>query len=216
MFARFLNRLRVEGAGATARAVVRRIRKLAYLREEHVWYERDLHGDAPALDLPAGLRLVRADASQVDCVVELGQDVEEARERFDEGADLWLVLDGDDPLFLCFTFQQTTPVMAASDGTLVLPAGAACLEDAVTARAARGQGIASAAWLLVGERLAQAGFTTLVAKIETDNAASKRVAEKAGFRPVAVMQHQRTGRRRHTAVHVLGGGLGDELAARLS
>ncbi|MEA2378566.1 MAG: hypothetical protein QOD13_2473, partial [Thermoleophilaceae bacterium] len=94
MFARFLNRLRVEGAGATARAVVRRIRKLAYLREEHVWYERDLHGAAPALDLPAGLRLVRADASQVDCVVELGQDVEEARERFDEGADLWLVLDG--------------------------------------------------------------------------------------------------------------------------
>jgi GNAT superfamily N-acetyltransferase len=196
--------------------VVRRVRKLAYVREEHVWYQCDLKRSGVSLELPEGLRLVRADATQVDSVVRLGQDLEEARERFESGADIWLVLDRDEPVFLCFTFRQTTPVIAASDGLLVLPAGTACLEDALTAPAVRGQGIASAAWAQVGEQLALAGFTTLVAKIETDNGASKRVAEKSGFRPVAVMEHQRTGVRRHTAVRALGGGLGDELAARLS
>jgi GNAT superfamily N-acetyltransferase len=215
VFARLWNRLRLEGPGATARAVARRIRKLAYVREEHVWYQCELGRDATPLELPEGLRLVRADATQVDGVVQLGQDVDEARERFESGTDLWLVLDGHDPVFLCFTFRTTTPVIAAADGLLVLPPGTACLEDAVTLPAARGKGIASAAWVLVGQQLRRAGFTTLVAKIETDNAASKRVAENAGFRPVAVMQHQRTGARRRTAVRPLGG-IGDELAARLS
>lgn len=196
--------------------MVRRARKVAYVREEHVWYQRDLKRAGASIELPQGLRLVRADEPQVDLVVRLGQNLDEARERFDGGADVWLVLDGDEPVFLCFTFRQTTPVIAAADGLLVLPPGAACLEDAVTAPAARGRGIASAAWAQIGKRLAWAGFATLVAKVETDNTASKRVAEKAGFRPVAVMQHQRTGARRHTAVHALGGGLGDELAARLS
>jgi hypothetical protein len=196
--------------------VVRRVGKLAYVREEHVWYQSDLTRAGARLELPEGLRLVRADASQIDLVVRLGQNLEEARRRLESGADIWLVLDRDEPVFLCFTFRQATPVIAASDGLLVLPPGAACLEDAITAPAARGRGIASAAWAQVGRRLERDGFTTLVAKIETHNGASKRVAEKSGFRPVAVMQHQRTGVRRHTAVRALGGGLGDELAARLS
>jgi GNAT superfamily N-acetyltransferase len=216
MSARLWNRLRREGLGGTARAVARRMRKVAYLREEHVWYQCDLKRSAVRRDLPEGLRLVRAEASQVDSVARLGQDLEEARERFEAGADVWLVVDGDEPVFLCFTFRQTAPVIAAADGMLVLPPGAACLEDAVTAPAVRGRGIASAAWAQVGERLGRAGFTTLVVKIETGNGASKRAAEKAGFLPVAVMRHQRTGARRHTAVRALGGGLGDELAARLS
>lgn len=196
--------------------MVRRVRKLAYVREEHVWYQCDLKRSDARLELPKGLRLVRADASQVDSVVRLGQDLDEARKRFESGTDIWLVLDGDEPVFLCFTFRQITPVIAASDGLLVLPRGTACLEDAVTAPRVRGKGIASAAWVQVGRQLEQAGFTTLVAKIETHNDASKRVAEKSGFRPVAVMQHQRMGVRRHTDVRALGGGLGDELATRLS
>ncbi len=192
------------------------MRKLAYLREEHVWYQCDLAGAIARRELPGGMRLVRADAEQIRFVVPLGQDLEEARKRFESGTDLWLVFDGDEPLFLCFTFRHATPVMAATDGTLALPAGAACLEDSLTVPAARGRGIASAVWALVGEQLSEDGFTTLVAKIETDNVASMRVAENAGFRPVAVMAHQRTGVRRRTAVRALGGGLGDELAARLS
>jgi RimJ/RimL family protein N-acetyltransferase len=196
--------------------VIVRLRKLAYLREEHVWYERDLHGGFGAHELPDGLRLVRADASQVDWVVPLGQDRDQAQARLEAGNDLWFVLDEqDEPVFLAFTFRQVTPVIAAADGELDLPLGAACLEDSVTAPAVRGRGIAPAAWVLIAEQLGRAGFTEMLAKIETDNEPSKRVAEKAGFRPVAVMQHERTGARRRTAVQALGGGLGDELAARL-
>ena len=190
--------------------------KLAYLREEHVWYELDLTARGPRGELPEGLRLVRADASQVDAVARLGQNPEEALTRLEAGNDIWLVLDGGEPLFLCFTFRHATPVIAASEGMLALPPGAACLEDSVTAPEARGRGIASAAWILIGEELRRDGFRALVAKIETSNGASERVAEKSGFQAVAVMQHQRTGARRRTAILALGGGLGDELEARLS
>lgn len=201
---------------ATARAIGRRLRKLAYLREEHVWYGRDLSGFGPRLELPGGLRLERAEPAEVEVVTVFGQDVEQARRRLAEGNDIWLVRDGEEPLFLCYTFRAAAPVIAAADGRLELPAGSACLEDAVTVAQARGRGIASAAWSLIGEELGKSGLSTLVAKVETDNGASRRVAEKAGFKPVAVMQHERTGVRRRTAVRPLGGHLGDELAARLS
>jgi GNAT superfamily N-acetyltransferase len=215
VFGRLLNRLRLEGPGATARAVVLRLRKLAYVREEHVWYGRDLTVRGAHRELPEGLRLVRADATEVGTVARLGQNPDEASARVAAGNDIWLVLEGDDPLFLCFTFRHATPVIAAVEGSLSLPPGTACLEDSVTAPEARGRGIASAAWTLIGEELRRDGFRKLVVKIETSNVASERVAEKSGFRPVAVMHHQRTGVRRHTAVLALGGGLGDELAARL-
>lgn len=198
------------------RAVARRLRKLAYLREEHVWYERDLGRPGPGVELPGGLQLVRAAEEQAEVVSVFGQDVHQARERLAAGNDIWLVLEGEQPLFLCYTFRAAAPVIAAADGTLELPVGSACLEDAVTLPEARGRGIASAAWSAIADELGRAGLSTLVAKVETDNGASRRVAEKAGFAPVAVMEHQRTGVLRHTAVRPLGGQLGDELAARLS
>jgi L-amino acid N-acyltransferase YncA len=198
------------------RAIGRRLRKLAYLREEHVWYERDLGQAGPGLELQRGLRLAKARLDEVEVVTIFGQDVEQARKRLEAGNDIWLVLDGGEPLFLCYTFRTKAPVIAAADGTLELPIGSACLEDAVTVEHARGRGIASAAWSAIGDELGRAGVSTLVAKVETDNVASRRVAEKAGFSPVAVMQHERTGVRRRTDVRALGGRLGEELAARLS
>jgi hypothetical protein len=216
VFGRLWNRLRRDGPRATALAIARRVRKLAYVREEHVWYERDLRVRPAGCELPEGLRLVRADETWLDDVAQLGQNPQQARARLDAGNDIWLVLDGEEPVFVSFTFRQSTPVIAASNGTLTLPPGAACLEEAYTTPAARGRGIAPAAWTLIGAELAEAGFRALVTKIETSNAASRRAAEKAGFRPVAVMQHQRTGALRRTDVLALGGGLGDELAARLS
>jgi GNAT superfamily N-acetyltransferase len=197
-------------------AVTRRMRKLAYVREEHVWYQRDLTARTAAVELPAGLRLVRADSSQLDAVSQLGQNPQQARARLDAGNDIWLVYDGDEPVFVSFTFRQSVPVIAASNGTLALPPGAACLEEAYTTPAVRGRGVAPAAWTAIAAELDRAGFTALVTKVETSNAASRRAVEKAGFRPVAVMQHHRTGVRRRTDVLALGGGLGDELVARLS
>lgn len=88
------------GPRATAGAVARRVRKLAYLREEHVWYGCDLNATTARAELPGGLRLVRADGSQVDSVVAIGQDLQEARERLEAGIDLWVVLEGERPVFI--------------------------------------------------------------------------------------------------------------------
>jgi RimJ/RimL family protein N-acetyltransferase len=212
---RLYQHFRREGFAATAREVGRRLRKLAYLREEHLWYELDLDDGRLRRELPQGLRLVRAGEPEVTSVAALGQDVEQTRERLEQGNDLWLVFEGERPLFACYTFRQVTPVMAASHGELALPTGAACVEDAVTAPAARGRGIAPGAWTLIGDQLEQDGYRALVLKIETANASSRKAVEKIGFRPVAVMQHERMALRRRTAVETIGNGLGEELAARL-
>jgi RimJ/RimL family protein N-acetyltransferase len=213
---RLIQRIRRDGPAETAREVVRRVRKVAYLREEHLWYQLDLTDSRPRRELPEEVRLVRATEADADAVAALGQEPAEARRRLEAGNDLWLVFDGDDPLFACYTFRQATPVMAASHGTLSLPPGAACLEDSVAAPAARGRGIAPGAWTLVGDQLAKDGFSALVTKIETANAASRKAVEKVGFREVAVMQHRRVAMRRRTAVQAVGNGLGEELAARLT
>lgn len=216
MIARLLDRLRRDGPRVTARAILHRVRKYAYLHEEHVWYQCDLSGARPRRELPRQARLVHAEPPQIDALQQLGQSSDEALERLHEGNDIWMVLDGGEPLFSCCTFRRVAPVSAASHGTLTLPEGAACLEDSVTSAAARGRGIAPGAWTLICDELHQDGFTTLVTKIETDNAASRRAVEKVGFRPVAVMDHHRVALRSRTAVRPLGKGLGDELVARLT
>jgi RimJ/RimL family protein N-acetyltransferase len=215
MISRVVRRLRTDGLGGTVREVGRRVRHLAYLREEHTWWQQDID-DRPRFELGEGLRFVRATPADADAVTELGQDPQMARDRLAAGNDLWMVFDGDQPLFACYTFRQTAPVMAASGGQLDLPDGAACLEDSLASPAARGRGIAPATWTLVGDTLREEGFKALVTKIETSNKSSNRAVEKVGFRPIAVMEHERVVMRRHTAVKPTGTGLGEELAARLT
>ena len=81
----------------------------------------------------------------------------EARVRIDAGHDLWIVLEGDRPLFSCWIFRGRTPTIAAPGGQLPLPADTVCLEDSVTVAAARGRGIAPAAWAAIADALAAGG-----------------------------------------------------------
>ncbi|MEA2332866.1 MAG: hypothetical protein QOH58_3004 [Thermoleophilaceae bacterium] len=215
MIRKVRERLRSEGVRATAGLALRRLRNRAYLREQHVWYQCDLDEQRPRRELPPPVTLVRATLANVDAVGQLGQSVEEARERLEAGNDVWLALDRGEPVFVCAAFHHATPVMAASTGTLALPRGAACIEDSFTLAAARGRGIGPGAWTLICDQLEQAGYTAVVSKIETANTASRRAVEKVGFRPVAVMSHRRVARLRYTAVEPIGIGLGAELAARL-
>jgi RimJ/RimL family protein N-acetyltransferase len=216
VISRLLQRVRRDGFAVTGREVLRRVRKVAYLSEEHLWYQLDLDDSRPRRELPEDVRLVRAQASDAAAVEALGQEPAQALRRLEEGNDLWLVFDGEEPLFACYTFRQTTPAMAASHGTLTLPPGAACLEDSVAAPAARGRGIAPGAWTMIGDELIKDGFTALVTKVETSNIPSRKAVEKVGFREVAVMDYQRVAMRRRTAVRPVGTGLGEELAARLT
>jgi ribosomal protein S18 acetylase RimI-like enzyme len=215
---RTLDSLRQRGVAPTLREVGKRLRPHVKLDEAHVWYQLDLDHLEQVREMPPGTRLERPTAGPlVDRVAELDRSPATARELLADQCDIWLVLDDDDqPLFLCYTYRRAVPVLAAPDGTMELPPGVACLEDSQTSPAARGRGIAPAAWDTLGMQLGGEGVKALITKVGVENAPSRRAVEKAGFREIAIMEHERRGPRRRTRVHVSGDGLGAELAARLT
>ena len=203
---RGLRTAREDGIGAAARRVWELARRPFYRSEEHVWYQLDFAGERPRRDLAEGVRLVRADADQAPRVEELGQVEEEALRRLAAGNDLWLAIDDQDQvLFACWTFRSQTPVVAAPRGQLILPAGTACLEDSVTSPLARGKGIAPASWAAIADALSGEGFESMITKVTTENAPSRKAVQKAGFREIAMMRWTRIGPHRQVALASTGG-----------
>ena len=181
-------------------------RRLFYLREEHVWYQLDVHGERPRRPLADGVRLVRAGEEDAARVEEVGQIEAVAHARLASGNDLWLAIDQEGRLlFACWTFRSEAPVLAARDGRLQLPAGTACLEDSVTSPLARGKGIAPASWAGIADRLSEEGYEAMITKVTTENAPSRRAVEKAGFREIAVMRLTRIGPHRQVGLACMGG-----------
>jgi RimJ/RimL family protein N-acetyltransferase len=200
-----LRKARTEGVTAVFSRLLALVRGFFFLREQHVWYQLDLAGDRPRRDLIDGVRLLRAGDDELHYVEEFGRYVEEARERRAAGNDLWVALEGGQPLFACWTFRTDTPVYAAEGGWLQLPERTACLEDSVTSPLARGKGIAPASWCSIADALGQENFDVLITKVATDNAPSRKAVEKAGFREIAVMDMTRIGPSRRVAVACMGG-----------
>jgi GNAT superfamily N-acetyltransferase len=177
-----------------------------YNTEEHVWYQLDVNPERPRREFVEGARLVRAGADDAHRVEELGQFEDDARARLGAGNDLWLALDQQDrTLFVCWTFHTETPVAAAPHGQLQLPAGIACLEDSVAAPLARGKGIAPASWTAIADILATEGFESMITKVTTDNAPSRKAVQKSGFREIGVMRLTRMGPRRRVVLSASGG-----------
>ena len=177
-----------------------------YNSEEHVWYQLDVKAERPRREFVEGVRLVRAGADEAYRVEELGQVETEARERLSASNDLWLALDNEDrTLFVCWTFRGETPVAAAPHGQLPLPAGTACLEDSVAAPLARGKGIAPASWTAIADILATEGFESMITKVTTDNAPSRKAVQKSGFREIGVMRLTRMGPRQRVVLAASGG-----------
>jgi GNAT superfamily N-acetyltransferase len=203
------------GLAGTARRAAAVAREQIVLTEEHVWYELDLGGERPRPPLADGLALVEATAEQVALLEELPSMSAAAAGRLRRrGGRLFLVLEDETPLFACWIHGRETPAIAAPGGWLALPEGVSCLEDSVTSPAARGRGIAPAAWAVLGDRLAAESARTLVTKVEVENVPSRRAVEKAGFREIALMRLRRIARRRRVDVEGEGA-LAHELAARL-
>jgi RimJ/RimL family protein N-acetyltransferase len=210
-----LAKTRREGIGAALARAWEVAQRPVYYREEHIWYQLDLTGERPRREFVEGVRLVRAGASDAHRVEDVGQFEDEARRRLAAGNDLWLVLDDQDrSLFACWTFRSETPVLAAPGGRLSLPPGTACLEDSVTSPLARGKGIAPAAWTAIADTLVEEGFESMITKVTTDNAPSRKAVEKAGFREIAVMRTTSVATRRRVAL-ARSGGVADALAQSL-
>jgi GNAT superfamily N-acetyltransferase len=206
---------RREGIGVALAHAWELVRHRVYNREEHVWYQLDLHAERPRRELVEGVRLLRAGAGDAQRVEDVGQFEAEALKRLAAGNDLWLAVDDQArTLFACWTFRSETPMLAAPHGRLPLPRGTACLEDSVTSPLARGKGIAPAAWTAIADILATEGFESMITKVTTDNVPSRKAVEKAGFREIAVMRMTSVVTRQHVVL-APSGGVADALARSL-
>jgi Acetyltransferase (GNAT) family len=192
-----------EGAAGIARRIGWRVRSNVYLDEEHIWYTLNLDR-VQQLPLAPGYELRVATDADIDRITGLtGTPREEADDNRARGAESWVVVQDEEPAFVCWIFPETTPVRAAADRWLALPPGVVCLEHSFTGESHRGRGIAGAAWTKIAQGLKMRDFDVLITKVEVDNAPSRKAVQKAGFREACLMRLHRRGPRETVTLEML-------------
>ncbi len=170
--------------------IARYLLTILYQHERHVWYAAVTSAIRSEHALPKGLKLQRAGRECLDLLSQSNLCGRKAAKVFlAEGADLWVVREGERIAFCCWIFLSRTPVAAARGGWKSLRLSMACLEGSVTGTEYRGRGIAPAAWCSIAQSLQQEGIRNIVTKVEVDNRPSRRAVLKAGFREVAVVDY---------------------------
>jgi GNAT superfamily N-acetyltransferase len=209
--------LRHRGVKGMLSAAIRRAKNELYLDETHVWYELVLDNSRPQSPLRPGLELIRSGADDVPLLDELPTvGAYEARQRMEAGRDLWLILDDRQPIFACWIFHDSAPVLAAQKGQLALPPDTVYLEDSITSPAYRGRGlVAPAAWSQVADRLEKAGVKSVITKVEADNKVMRWTLARSGFYDIAIMRFRKEGLRRYTTVRLKTGATAGWLAEQL-
>jgi RimJ/RimL family protein N-acetyltransferase len=182
-------------AGTVSRAGALAKETLAGFEQEHVWYQLSLQAERPRRELDPAFRLARGGEDDIPRMVwEI--DPGEAARRLRSGGTLWLVLEGEEPAFSCWTFRGRTPIRAAQGGWLELPGDTACLEESMTSPAYRGRSVAPGAWTLIADELAgDPGLRRLVTAVEEENAASRAAVAKVGFQEIGRAHTEKRGRR---------------------
>lgn len=182
------------GLKATISKILTFARKRIYLDETHVWYKLSLGTDRARVGRLPGLSLIQASVRDLPLLDQLPSiDPYEARRRMEAGHDLWLVLKGQQPVFACWVFHGSVPVIAARQGHIALSPEIVVFEDSVSSLAYRGRGIGLAAWPKIADRLRQTAATTILTKVEEDNMAARRAFSKSGFREISTIRFQRIG-----------------------
>lgn len=204
------------GVGGALRAAPARLWGRVFLFEHHVWYALDVAAQRSRRELEERLTLRRGGESDLDLLARLPTvSTDQARLRLARRNALWLVLDGEQLLFACWIFHGETPVVAAHGREMRLGDDTVCLEDSVTAAAARGRGVAPGAWTSIADGLARDGVRQLITKVEGQNIASRKAVEKVGFQPVALMHFLRIGPWEQTRVDVIELDRGAQIVAML-
>jgi GNAT superfamily N-acetyltransferase len=150
------------------------------------WYRLDLSRNQRR-ELPPGMELRRCGEEDIPLFAQIEPVASlDAKRRFAAGGVLWIVV-GDDrsPKFAAWTFAERVPIGQVKSGWLELPGDTNQLKDLVTAEAARGQGIATAAVSMIADNVAREGASFLVGRVEDGNHASLRVYQKLGFDTLA-------------------------------
>jgi hypothetical protein len=215
---RLRHQLRHRGVKRTLRLAIRQAKSKVYLEETHVWYELFLSSDRPRQPLRPGLELIRAGADDLPLLNELPSVSEyTAKQRIEAGNDLWMVLNDRQPIFACWIFHDSTPVLAARNGQLALPSETVCMEDSIISPYYRGRGIITpSAWSQVADRLEKIGVKSIITKVEADNKVMRLVLTRSGFREIAVMHFRRAGFRQHATVRPKTGATANWLTEQLT
>ncbi|HKS73656.1 MAG TPA: GNAT family N-acetyltransferase [Terriglobales bacterium] len=176
-----------------ARIASRRLLRLPYLREQHLWWLLDLFAERPHPPLPEGLQCRRIETpltQDVELITDVG--FVESQRRLAAGAELWTVVADDGRVVSsCWFFRRQAPALASKVGWLELPADVVCMEDSFTIPLYRGRGIAAAGWSRMADALAATGVRAILGKVEISNTPSRRSLVKAGFKPIAYMELKR-------------------------
>lgn len=145
------------------------------------WYRLELSRNEPR-KLPPGMELRRCREADIPLFAQLEPVASrDAKRRFAAGGVLWIVVGDGRPAFAAWTFAERVPIGQAKNGWLELPDDTTQVKDLVTAEAARGRGIATAAISMIADHVAGDGATFLVGRVEDANVASRRVYDKIGF-----------------------------------
>jgi GNAT superfamily N-acetyltransferase len=145
------------------------------------WYRLDLSRNRRR-ELPAGMELRRCGEDDIPLFAQIEPVASlDAERRFAAGGVLWIVVGDGLAKFAAWTFAERVPIGQVKSGWLELPDDTTQLKDLVTAEAARGQGIATAAISMIADNVAREGVSFLVGRVEDGNLASRRVYQKLGF-----------------------------------
>jgi GNAT superfamily N-acetyltransferase len=186
------------------KAIQNLIAELIYVDETHVWYELPLRTDRPRVDKLLNLSLIRTGVRDLPLLHQLATDVSvyEARHRIEAGHDLWVALKGQKPVFACWVFRGSLPVLASRNGHITLPPETVAFEDSVASPAYRNRGIGLVVWPKIADRLEQSTAKTIITRVGEDNATARRAFEKSGFREVATVHFRRRGPWRELTMRV--------------
>ena len=190
-------------------------RHLLNIDEVHTWSELGLIGYGKELASPdevarrpngSGLHLIEGTTdhlSMVDLLPTVSRPV--AARRLEEGVRWWLLVDGDEPVFSCWTFSRFMRMIGAPGGGLILPPHVTFLEDSVTNPARRGCGAGPVALTQVCRRLGEEGWAWILTKVKVGDRAPERMIAKIGFIPMATVRIWRKGPVRRTWVVMAAG-----------
>ncbi len=190
----------------------------------HTWFEMGLAGgprpaasttDGPGAPVSeSGLKLLPGTAEYLQLIDRLPTvNAAVAARRLETGARWWLLCEGEEPVFSCWTFSRIMRMIGAPAGALVLPPDVVFLEDSVTNPRWRGGGVAHLALTEVCRQLGQQGPRWILTKVKVGNTAAERLVVKVGFLPMATVRIRHRGPLRSTWA-VMAAGAANSVAAR--
>lgn len=187
-----------------------------YLDERHVWFDVPFAEDGTVV--PEGFELRRGTERDLLAVAASGGiAISKGREYLSRGAQLYVVMHGDELAFSTWIHTGAVPLNAARDGWLALPDGVVSFEDSIAAEGYRTTRVSRWSIDVITAAQKAAGVSHIITRVAEDNRVARKWAKRMGSREFATMRQRRVGPLRRVWVAPIEGGepMARELTDRL-